>query len=56
MRRSRGAITLSPEREVRVIGPEPLLRNKRAAGRHRDLEDAEWLEEVLLAGRAETDD
>ena len=37
-------------RSVRVIGPKPLLRNKRAAGRHKDLEDAEWLAEVLLAG------
>jgi predicted nucleotidyltransferase len=52
-----GAITLPIDgREVRVIGPEPLLRNKRAAGRHKDLEDVEWLEEVLLAGRAESDD
>jgi len=52
-----GAITLSVDgREVRVIGPEPLLRNKRAAGRHKDLEDVEWLEDVLLAGRADIDD
>jgi len=52
-----GAITVTVDgRAVRVIGPEPLLRNKRAAGRHKDLEDAEWLEEVLLAGPTRVDD
>lgn len=51
-----GAVTLTVDgRAVRVIGPEPLLRNKRAAGRHKDLEDAEWLEQVLLAGRSGND-
>ena len=29
---------------ARVIGREALLRNKRAAGRHKDLDDVEWLE------------
>ena len=31
-------------RVVPVIGREALLRNKRAAGRHKDLDDVEWLE------------
>jgi hypothetical protein len=31
-------------RVVPVIGRQALLRNKRAAGRHKDLDDAEWLE------------
>ena len=31
-------------REVRVIGLHALLTNKRAAGRHKDLDDVEWLE------------
>jgi hypothetical protein len=31
-------------RVVPVIGRRALLRNKRAAGRHKDLDDAEWLE------------
>ena len=31
-------------RVVPVIGREALLRNKRAAGRHKDKDDAEWLE------------
>jgi hypothetical protein len=31
-------------RVVSVIGREALLENKRAAGRHKDLDDAEWLE------------
>ena len=31
-------------RVVSVIGREALLRNKRAAGRHKDLDDDEWLE------------
>ncbi len=31
-------------RLVSVIGRDALLRNKRAAGRHKDLDDAEWLE------------
>jgi predicted nucleotidyltransferase len=31
-------------RDVLVIGREALLRNKRAAGRHKDLDDVEWLE------------
>jgi hypothetical protein len=31
-------------RAVRVIGREALLRNKRAAGRYKDLDDVEWLE------------
>ena len=31
-------------RPVRIIGREALLRNKRAAGRHKDLDDVEWLE------------
>ena len=31
-------------RVVSVIGREALLRNKRAAGRHKDRDDAEWLE------------
>lgn len=38
-------------RVVPVIGREALLRNKRAAGRHKDLDDAEWLE---LHGRTPT--
>jgi hypothetical protein len=31
-------------RAVSVIGRQALLRNKRAAGRHKDLDDVEWLE------------
>ncbi len=31
-------------RDVVVIGRQALLRNKRAAGRHKDLDDVEWLE------------
>ncbi len=31
-------------RRIRVIGREALLRNKRAAGRHKDLDDVDWLE------------
>lgn len=31
-------------RDILVIGREALLRNKRAAGRHKDLDDVEWLE------------
>jgi len=31
-------------RVVAVIGRRALLQNKRAAGRHKDLDDAEWLE------------
>ena len=31
-------------RVVSVIGRDALLRNKRAAGRHKDLDDVEWLE------------
>jgi hypothetical protein len=31
-------------RVVSVIGRQALLRNKRAAGRHKDLDDVEWLE------------
>ena len=31
-------------RLISVIGRDALLRNKRAAGRHKDLDDAEWLE------------
>jgi hypothetical protein len=31
-------------RPVRVVGREALLRNRRAAGRHEDLDDVEWLE------------
>lgn len=31
-------------RVVPVIGREALLRNKRSAGRHKDLDDVEWLE------------
>jgi len=31
-------------RTVPVIGRDALLRNKRAAGRHKDLDDVEWLE------------
>lgn len=31
-------------RDIDVIGREALLRNKRAAGRHKDLDDVEWLE------------
>lgn len=31
-------------RMVPVIGRAALLRNKRAAGRHKDLDDVEWLE------------
>ena len=31
-------------RVVPVIGREALLQNKRAAGRHKDLDDVEWLE------------
>ncbi len=31
-------------RIILVIGREALLRNKRAAGRHKDLDDVEWLE------------
>lgn len=39
------ALTTSVDgRPVRVIGREALLRNKRAAGRHKDLDDVEWLE------------
>ena len=30
-------------RVVAVIGRQALLRNKRAAGRHKDLDDVEWL-------------
>ncbi len=37
-------------RVVRVIGRQALLRNKRAAGRHKDLDDAEWLEHHGRAG------
>ena len=33
-------------RVVVVIGREALLRNKRAAGRHKDLDDVEWLEQA----------
>ncbi len=33
-------------RAVSVIGRQALLRNKRAAGRHKDLDDAEWLEHL----------
>ncbi len=36
-------------RVVAVIGRQALLRNKRAAGRHKDLDDAEWLEHFCLA-------
>ena len=32
-------------RLVSVIGRDALVRNKRAAGRHKDLDDAEWLED-----------
>jgi hypothetical protein len=31
-------------RVIPVIGRQALLQNKRAAGRHKDLDDAEWLE------------
>lgn len=31
-------------RDIVVIGRQALLRNKRAAGRHKDLDDVEWLE------------
>ncbi len=31
-------------RDIVVIGGQALLRNKRAAGRHKDLDDVEWLE------------
>lgn len=31
-------------RVVPVIGQQALVRNKRAAGRHKDLDDVEWLE------------
>ncbi len=31
-------------RTIRVIGRAALLRNKRAAGRHKDLDDVDWLE------------
>ena len=45
-----GAVTVEVGGQpVRIIGPEPLLRNKQAAGRHKDLEDAEWIQDVLLA-------
>lgn len=36
-------------RDVLVIGREALLRNKRAAGRHKDLDDVEWLEKARPA-------
>lgn len=39
-------------RVVPVIGRQALLQNKRAAGRHKDLDDAEWLE---LHGRPPTE-
>lgn len=43
---ARDAIEVDVEgRAVRVIGRSALLRNKRAAGRLKDLDDAEWLEE-----------
>lgn len=32
-------------RAVSVIGRDALLRNKRASGRHKDLDDVEWLEQ-----------
>lgn len=31
-------------RSVSVIGRQALLKNKRAAARHKDLDDVEWLE------------
>lgn len=37
-------VTTVEGRAVRVIGRDALLRNKRAAGRHKDLDDVEWLE------------
>lgn len=34
-------------RLVAVIGCQALLQNKRAAGRHKDLDDVEWLEPTI---------
>ncbi len=41
----RGALSVTVEgREIRVIGREALLLNKKAAGRLKDLADVAWLE------------
>lgn len=37
-------LTTVDGRAVYVIGRDALVRNKRAAGRHKDLDDVEWLE------------
>jgi hypothetical protein len=38
-------------RVVPVIGRQALLKNKRAAGRHKALDDAEWLEREHASGK-----
>ena len=41
----RDAVTAEIDgRAIHVIGHQALLQNKRAAGRHKDLDDADWLE------------
>ncbi len=43
---SNAVLTNIDGRTIPVIGRDALLQNKRAAGRHKDLDDAEWLERV----------